>query len=112
MTSLSVGPPLASPTEGGLPVHATLNDALKHVAATAPSSQGITYDEGNGKPTFESYAALLQLPDAPMVAAVWRASPPLPLPSMFPKSVVYTSGSSGYKATGLVQVGRSLIGLS
>ncbi len=60
----------------------------------------------------ESYAALLQLPDATMVAAVWRASPPLPLPSMFPKSVVYTSGSSGYKATGLVQVGRSLIGLS
>ena len=51
----------------------------------------------------ESYSALLQLPDTQMVAAVWRASPPLPLPSMFPKGVVYTSGSSGYKATGLVQ---------
>jgi len=56
--------------------------------------------EAAGVPT---YAALLQLPDVEMVAALWRASPPLPLPSMHPKNVVYTSGSSGYKATGLVQ---------
>jgi len=38
-----------------------------------------------------------------MACAVTKAMPPAPLPSMFPKNVVYTSGSSGYKSTGLVQ---------
>lgn len=50
-----------------------------------------------------SYAALLELPDAEMVACVWKASTPLPLPSMHPKNFVYTSGSSGHKSTALVQ---------
>ena len=48
-----------------------------------------------------SYEALLELPDRELVAALWSVSPPMVLPSGHPKSVVYTSGTSGYKATGL-----------
>ena len=52
----------------------------------------------------DSYEELLKLPDAEMVNAVWKAGGlPIALPSMHPKNFVYTSGSSGYKATGLVQ---------
>lgn len=50
-----------------------------------------------------SWPALLELPDAELVPKLWAASPCVPLPSMHPKNIVYTSGSSGYKATGLVQ---------
>ena len=50
-----------------------------------------------------SYTSLLALPDGEMVTRVWRSSAPLALASMHPKNFVYTSGTSGYKATGLVQ---------
>ena len=49
-----------------------------------------------------SFDELLALPVAGLVAAVWRSVPPVPLESSYPKSVVYTSGTSGFKATGLV----------
>ena len=58
MSSLSEGPPLAEPSAGGPPVHATLVDALKHVAATN-SSQGIAYVEPGQKTVRESYGELL-----------------------------------------------------
>lgn len=51
----------------------------------------------------DSYEALLALPDAELVPLVWKSSAPLAMPSNHPKNFVYTSGSSGYKAKGLVQ---------
>lgn len=51
----------------------------------------------------DSYDALLALPAEDLVRGVWAVSSPMPVASMHPKGIVYTSGSSGYKATGLVQ---------
>ena len=51
----------------------------------------------------DSYSALLALDDEAMVAAIWRVCPPVAVASMHPKGIIYTSGSSGNKATGLVQ---------
>ena len=51
----------------------------------------------------DSYDALLALEDREMVATIWKVSPCVAVASMHPKGIVYTSGSSGNKATGLVQ---------
>jgi len=51
----------------------------------------------------DTYEALLAMPGEELVRAVWQLSAPIALPSMHPKNFVYTSGSSGYKSTGLVQ---------
>ena len=68
MESLEPGAePSAGHAHGGLladcdggPLHATLVDALKHTAATAFHSQGITYvDSLSSTPSFESYRSLL-----------------------------------------------------
>ena len=48
-------------------------------------------------------AALLALPDADFVRAVWASSPPLPLDAEFPLFFIYTSGSTG-KPKGVVHV--------
>jgi acrylyl-CoA reductase (NADPH) / 3-hydroxypropionyl-CoA dehydratase / 3-hydroxypropionyl-CoA synthetase len=48
-------------------------------------------------------AALLALPDAEFVRAVWAASPPAPLDAEFPLFFIYTSGSTG-KPKGVVHV--------
>lgn len=48
-------------------------------------------------------AALLALPDAEFVRAVWAACPPLPLDAEFPLFFIYTSGSTG-KPKGVVHV--------
>ncbi len=48
-------------------------------------------------------AALLALPDADFVRAIWAASPPAPLDAEFPLFFIYTSGSTG-KPKGVVHV--------
>jgi acrylyl-CoA reductase (NADPH)/3-hydroxypropionyl-CoA dehydratase/3-hydroxypropionyl-CoA synthetase len=48
-------------------------------------------------------AALLALPDADFVRAVWAACPPRPLDAEFPLFFIYTSGSTG-KPKGVVHV--------
>jgi acrylyl-CoA reductase (NADPH)/3-hydroxypropionyl-CoA dehydratase/3-hydroxypropionyl-CoA synthetase len=48
-------------------------------------------------------AALLALPDADFVRAVWAASPPVPLDAEYPLFFIYTSGSTG-KPKGVVHV--------
>ena len=48
-------------------------------------------------------AALLALPDADFVRAVWASSPPQPLDADFPLFFIYTSGSTG-KPKGVVHV--------
>ncbi len=48
-------------------------------------------------------AALLALPDADFVRAVWAGSKPLPLDAEFPLFFIYTSGSTG-KPKGVVHV--------
>ena len=48
-------------------------------------------------------AALLALPDADFVRAVWAGSPPLPLDAEYPLFFIYTSGSTG-KPKGVVHV--------
>mmetsp|Transcript_38971 Transcript_38971/g.89532 ORF Transcript_38971/g.89532 Transcript_38971/m.89532 type:complete len:602 (-) Transcript_38971:368-2173(-) len=47
-------------------------------------------------------SSLTALDDPALVVALWRSVPPLPLPSNHPKNIVYTSGTSGHKAKGLV----------
>ena len=57
-------------------------------------------------------AALLALPDADFVRAVWAASPPLPLDAEFPLFFIYTSGSTG-KPKGVVHVhGGYVVGVA
>jgi len=51
----------------------------------------------------DSIAALLALPDAQFVAAVWASSRPTPLDAEFPLFFIYTSGSTG-KPKGVVHV--------
>ena len=51
----------------------------------------------------DSEAALLALPDASLVAALWAAVPPEPLDAEFPLFFIYTSGSTG-KPKGVVHV--------
>ena len=48
-------------------------------------------------------AALLALPDAEVVRAVWASCPPTPLDAEFPMFFIYTSGSTG-KPKGVVHV--------
>jgi len=48
-------------------------------------------------------AALLALPDADFVRAVWSSSPPAPLDAEYPLFFIYTSGSTG-KPKGVVHV--------
>ncbi len=48
-------------------------------------------------------AALLALPDADFVRAIWAAVPPVPLDAEFPLFFIYTSGSTG-KPKGVVHV--------
>jgi acrylyl-CoA reductase (NADPH) / 3-hydroxypropionyl-CoA dehydratase / 3-hydroxypropionyl-CoA synthetase len=48
-------------------------------------------------------AALLALPDADFVRAVWASSPPVPLDAEYPLFFIYTSGSTG-KPKGVVHV--------
>ncbi len=48
-------------------------------------------------------AALLALPDADFVRAIWAATPPVPLDAEFPLFFIYTSGSTG-KPKGVVHV--------
>ena len=48
-------------------------------------------------------AALLALPDADFVRAVWAACPPVPVEAEFPLFFIYTSGSTG-KPKGVVHV--------
>ena len=48
-------------------------------------------------------AALLALPDADFVRAIWAAVPPAPLDAEFPLFFIYTSGSTG-KPKGVVHV--------
>jgi len=48
-------------------------------------------------------AALLALPDADFVRAIWASCPPRPLEAEFPMFVIYTSGSTG-KPKGVVHV--------
>ena len=47
--------------------------------------------------------ALLALPDAAFVAAIWASSAPEPLDAEFPMFFIYTSGSTG-KPKGVVHV--------
>ena len=47
--------------------------------------------------------ALRALDDRALVAALWRAAPPLPVDAEFPLFVIYTSGSTG-KPKGVVHV--------
>lgn len=47
--------------------------------------------------------ALLALPDADFVRAVWAACPPLPVDAEYPNFIIYTSGSTG-KPKGVVHV--------
>ena len=54
----AVGPPLPSPEEGGPPVHATMNDALKHAAVRGFAAGVITFVNGD-EVTVETYAELL-----------------------------------------------------
>ena len=51
----------------------------------------------------DSFAALMALPDAPFVAAIWASSKPVPLDAEFPMFFIYTSGSTG-KPKGVVHV--------
>ncbi|KNZ33814.1 MAG: acetyl-CoA synthetase [Methylibium sp. NZG] len=51
----------------------------------------------------DTEAALLALPDADFVRAVWAAAPPLPVDAEFPLFFIYTSGSTG-KPKGVVHV--------
>ena len=51
----------------------------------------------------DSEAALLALPDADFVRAIWSAAPPVPLDAEFPLFFIYTSGSTG-KPKGVVHV--------
>ncbi|WP_155646026.1 AMP-binding protein, partial [Erythrobacter donghaensis] len=48
-------------------------------------------------------AALLALPDADFVAAIWSVSRPLPVDAEYPNFIIYTSGSTG-KPKGVVHV--------
>jgi acrylyl-CoA reductase (NADPH)/3-hydroxypropionyl-CoA dehydratase/3-hydroxypropionyl-CoA synthetase len=48
-------------------------------------------------------AALLALPDADFVRAIWSAAPPVPVDAEFPLFFIYTSGSTG-KPKGVVHV--------
>jgi acrylyl-CoA reductase (NADPH)/3-hydroxypropionyl-CoA dehydratase/3-hydroxypropionyl-CoA synthetase len=47
--------------------------------------------------------ALLALPDAEFVRAVWAASPPVPVDAEYPNFIIYTSGSTG-KPKGVMHV--------
>jgi len=51
----------------------------------------------------DSFAALMALPDAQFVAAIWASSKPVPLDAEFPMFFIYTSGSTG-KPKGVVHV--------
>ena len=51
----------------------------------------------------DSLAALMALPDAQFVAAIWASSKPAPLDAEFPMFFIYTSGSTG-KPKGVVHV--------
>ena len=51
----------------------------------------------------DSLAALMALPDAQFVAAIWASSKPVPLDAEFPMFFIYTSGSTG-KPKGVVHV--------
>ncbi len=55
------------------------------------------------KANIASEAALLALPDADFVRAVWASSKPLPVDADFPLFFIYTSGSTG-KPKGIVHV--------
>lgn len=48
-------------------------------------------------------AALLALPDADFVRAIWAVSKPLPVDAEYPNFIIYTSGSTG-KPKGVVHV--------
>jgi acrylyl-CoA reductase (NADPH) / 3-hydroxypropionyl-CoA dehydratase / 3-hydroxypropionyl-CoA synthetase len=73
--------------------HELTDVALAEILASARSA-GIAVD---------SEAALLELPDAEFVRAIWSASPPAPLDAEFPLFFIYTSGSTG-KPKGVVHV--------
>ena len=106
-------PRLSAKDDGGLRRVASANYSSSKDAETSAQLGSLILDaqdiQSRLLPAFlekagvESSAELLKLPDKELVQAVWKALPPTPLSSMFPKNVVYTSGSSGYKATGLVQ---------
>ncbi|HUN52498.1 MAG TPA: enoyl-CoA hydratase-related protein, partial [Candidatus Sulfotelmatobacter sp.] len=51
----------------------------------------------------DTMGALRSLDDRALVAALWRAAPPLPVDAEFPLFVIYTSGSTG-KPKGVVHV--------
>ena len=51
----------------------------------------------------DSEDALLALPDADFVRAIWASSPPLPVDADYPLFFIYTSGSTG-KPKGIVHV--------
>ena len=56
----------------------------------------------------DSEDALLALPDASLVAALWAAVPPEPLDAEFPLFFIYTSGSTG-KPKGVVLSHRNMV---
>jgi len=73
--------------------HALTDEASAQILAAARAAGFEAADE----------AALLALPDADFVRAVWAASKPLPVDAEFPNFVIYTSGSTG-KPKGVVHV--------
>ena len=74
-----------------------LTDAAAAVLLQAARAAGFDVADGAGE------SALLALPDADFVRAVWASSPPARLDAEFPLFFIYTSGSTG-KPKGVVHV--------
>lgn len=77
-------------------------DRWSHELTDAALQSLLTAARGAGLQVADE-AALLTLPDADLVRAVWAACPPTPVDAEYPLFFIYTSGSTG-KPKGVVHV--------
>jgi acrylyl-CoA reductase (NADPH)/3-hydroxypropionyl-CoA dehydratase/3-hydroxypropionyl-CoA synthetase len=77
-------------------------DVWSHELTDAASAELLRAARAAGL-AVDNEAALLALPDADFVRAIWAAAPPVPLDAEFPLFFIYTSGSTG-KPKGVVHV--------
>jgi acrylyl-CoA reductase (NADPH) / 3-hydroxypropionyl-CoA dehydratase / 3-hydroxypropionyl-CoA synthetase len=77
-------------------------DRWSHDLTDAATAELLKAARGAGF-AVDNAAALLALPDADFVRAIWAAVPPLPVDAEFPLFFIYTSGSTG-KPKGVVHV--------
>jgi acrylyl-CoA reductase (NADPH) / 3-hydroxypropionyl-CoA dehydratase / 3-hydroxypropionyl-CoA synthetase len=77
-------------------------DRWSHELTDAATAELLKAARGAGF-NVQNQAALLALPDADFVRAIWAAVPPLPVDAEFPLFFIYTSGSTG-KPKGVVHV--------